>query len=72
MCHYANTSSTALIAPSVITNLVLSKISYTLSPFELIIQKSVELGVYDIIPVEMKRSIVKLKEGYSINLFGEE
>lgn len=29
---------------------------------ELIIQKSVELGVYDIIPVEMKRSIVKLKE----------
>ena len=29
---------------------------------ELIIQKSVELGGYDIIPVEMKRSIVKLKE----------
>lgn len=29
---------------------------------ELIIQKSVELGVYDIVPVEMKRSIVKLTE----------
>lgn len=29
---------------------------------ELIIQKSVELGVYDIIPVEMKRSIIKLDE----------
>ena len=29
---------------------------------ELIIQKSVELGVYDITPVEMKRCIVKLDE----------
>lgn len=29
---------------------------------ELIIQKSVELGVYDITPVEMKRCVVKLKE----------
>ena len=29
---------------------------------ELIIQKAVELGVYDITPVEMKRSIVKLNE----------
>lgn len=29
---------------------------------ELIIQKSVELGVYDIIPVEMKRCVVKLDE----------
>ena len=29
---------------------------------ELIIQKSVELGVYDITPVEMKRSIVRLNE----------
>lgn len=29
---------------------------------ELIIQKSVELGVYDIIPIEMKRCIVKLDE----------
>ncbi len=29
---------------------------------ELVIQKSVELGVYDITPVEMKRSIVKLSE----------
>lgn len=29
---------------------------------ELIIQKSVELGVYDIVPVEMKRSVVKLTE----------
>lgn len=29
---------------------------------ELIIQKSVELGVYDIIPVEMKRCVVKLNE----------
>lgn len=29
---------------------------------ELIIQKAVELGVYDITPVEMKRCIVKLKE----------
>ena len=29
---------------------------------ELIIQKSVELGVYDITPVAMKRSIVKLSE----------
>lgn len=29
---------------------------------ELIIQKSVELGVYDITPVEMKRCIVKLKD----------
>lgn len=28
---------------------------------ELVIQKSVELGAYDIIPVEMKRSIVKLQ-----------
>ena len=29
---------------------------------ELVIQKSVELGVYDITPVEMKRCIVKLNE----------
>lgn len=29
---------------------------------ELIIQKSVELGVYDITPVEMKRCVVKLNE----------
>ena len=29
---------------------------------ELIIQKSVELGVHDIIPVDMKRCVVKLKE----------
>lgn len=29
---------------------------------ELVIQKSVELGVYDIIPVEMKRCVVKLNE----------
>lgn len=29
---------------------------------ELIIQKSVELGVFDITPVEMKRCVVKLKE----------
>ena len=29
---------------------------------ELIIQKSVELGVYDIVPTEMKRCIVKLQE----------
>lgn len=29
---------------------------------ELIIQKAVELGVYDITPVDMKRCIVKLKE----------
>ena len=29
---------------------------------ELVIQKSVELGVYDITPVEMKRCVVKLKE----------
>ena len=29
---------------------------------ELIIQKSVELGVYDIIPIKMKRCIVKLDE----------
>ncbi len=29
---------------------------------ELVIQKSVELGVYEITPVEMKRSIVKLSE----------
>lgn len=29
---------------------------------ELVIQKSVELGVFDITPVEMKRCIVKLKE----------
>lgn len=29
---------------------------------ELIIQKSVELGVYDITPIEMKRCIVKLNE----------
>ena len=29
---------------------------------ELVIQKSVELGVYEIIPVQMKRSIVKLEE----------
>ena len=29
---------------------------------ELIIQKSVELGVYEIYPVEMKRCVVKLKE----------
>ncbi len=29
---------------------------------ELIIQKSVELGVYDITPVEMKRCVVKLQE----------
>ena len=29
---------------------------------ELIIQKSVELGVYDIIPIEMKRCVVKLNE----------
>ena len=29
---------------------------------ELIIQKSVELGVYDIIPIEMKRCVVKLKD----------
>ena len=29
---------------------------------ELIIQKSVELGVYDIVPVEMKRCVVKLKQ----------
>lgn len=29
---------------------------------ELIIQKSVELGVYDITPLEMKRCVVKLKE----------
>ena len=29
---------------------------------ELIIQKSVELGVYDIVPTEMKRCVVKLNE----------
>ena len=29
---------------------------------ELVIQKSVELGVYDIIPIEMKRCVVKLKD----------
>ncbi len=29
---------------------------------ELVIQKAVELGVYDITPVEMKRCVVKLKE----------
>lgn len=29
---------------------------------ELIIQKSVELGVYEIIPIEMKRCVVKLNE----------
>ena len=29
---------------------------------ELVIQKSVELGVYEIYPTEMKRCIVKLKE----------
>lgn len=29
---------------------------------ELIIQKSVELGVYDIVPIEMKRCIVKLND----------
>ena len=29
---------------------------------DLVIQKSVELGVYDIIPVEMERCIVKLQE----------
>ncbi len=29
---------------------------------ELIIQKAVELGVYDIVPVEMKRCVVKLTE----------
>ena len=29
---------------------------------ELIIQKSVELGVYDITPIEMKRCVVKLNE----------
>lgn len=29
---------------------------------ELIIQKAVELGVYDITPVEMKRCVVKIKE----------
>ena len=29
---------------------------------ELIIQKSVELGVYDITPIEMKRCVVKIKE----------
>ena len=29
---------------------------------ELIIQKSVELGVFDIIPIEMKRCVVKLNE----------
>lgn len=29
---------------------------------ELIIQKSVELGVFDIVPVEMKRSVVKLND----------
>lgn len=29
---------------------------------ELVIQKSVELGAYEIIPVEMKRCIVKLQE----------
>ena len=29
---------------------------------ELIIQKSVELGAYDIIPIEMKRCVVKLNE----------
>ena len=29
---------------------------------ELIIQKAVELGVYDIIPIEMKRCVVHLKE----------
>ena len=29
---------------------------------ELVIQKSVELGVYDITPVEMSRCIVKLNE----------
>lgn len=29
---------------------------------ELVIQKSVELGVYEIYPIEMKRCIVKLKE----------
>lgn len=29
---------------------------------ELIIQKSVELGVHDIMPIEMKRCVVKLKE----------
>lgn len=32
---------------------------------ELIIQKSVELGVYEVIPVKMKRSIVKLKDNKS-------
>ena len=29
---------------------------------ELVIQKSVELGAYDITPIEMKRCVVKLKE----------
>lgn len=29
---------------------------------ELVIQKAVELGVYDMIPVEMKRCVVKLKD----------
>ena len=29
---------------------------------EWVIQKAVELGVYDIVPVEMKRCVVKLKE----------
>ena len=29
---------------------------------ELVIQKSVELGVFDITPIEMKRCIVKLKD----------
>ena len=29
---------------------------------ELIIQKSVELGVYDVVPTEMKRCVVKLQE----------
>lgn len=33
---------------------------------ELIIQKSVELGVYDIYPVEMKRCVVKLNEKDSV------
>lgn len=32
---------------------------------ELIIQKSVELGVYDIIPIEMKRCVVKVNEKIS-------
>jgi len=33
---------------------------------EYIIQKSVELGVYDITPVEMKRCVVKIYEKANI------